>query len=601
MTSDRHHSRLLVCILVTTWILFFIFGFIGHMLLENPVSESLFKSLQLFHLHYHPFPGIAESEGIDHSIPCWLEIARFGAGLWALSLFPALIGLFFEERLRLWWIRLFWQNHYVVCGECSRSLALVRDLRNSKQKVIMIGSCPPEGLNLPDKVVYLRGDSAEDHLLKRALVSRAKYIITLHENDRANIETLIAAARLCEKRSQTMKPVEAYAHISDIHLQSGLHHVFTTQGGFSNPRLRGNLFNYYELMARLMARKFPYPPILVKPNALPVHLIIVGFGSFGQNVALKFVKMAQQLYSLGENNLEKTWKVKKLRISIVDPEGDECFRQFSRSYPDFSLQCDCKVYNLSTRDKSFINLDFISPIDAEAITSLVLCLENESVTMSALDTLLDISRTSSPGIDHVFIRIARPERLYGLLEKLQPAGGSPKIVFFASDKEVFNANVLLNQSLDEMAEAFHNAYLEVEAKDQRKNNLPPAAGKTWEELSEDDRQSNREAADHTWAKLGLLGYGIEEVPVHQRKMTHNGIIAQLEELAEELAKFEHYRWMVWRVLNGWQYGSPRNNEKKLHPDIVEYEDLAESTKEKDRANIRAIIDMFRKGALRIQQ
>jgi len=159
---------------------------------------------------------------------------------------------------------------------------------------------------------------------------------------------------------------------------------------------------------------------------------------------------------------------------------------------------------------------------------------------------------------------------------------------------------LLNQNLDEMAETFHQAYIEVEGKDRRANNLPPAAGKTWDELSEDDRQSNREAADHTWAKLGLLGYRIEEVRVNQRIVINNGIISQLENLLEELAEFEHYRWMVWRVLNGWQYGSPRNNEKKLHPDIVEYKYLKESTKEKDRANIRAIIGLFRDGTLRIQ-
>jgi voltage-gated potassium channel Kch len=588
--------------LVITWTLFFSFGFIGHLLLENSIGESLFKSLQLFHLHYHPFPGSGEEiQESVHSIPWWLEIARFGSGLWALSLFPALIGLFFEDRIKLWWVRLFRHNHYIVCGECSRSLALVGDLRHEKQKVIMIGTCLPEELNLPAGVVYLRGDSADETILNKAAVIKAKHIIALHENDRANIETLIAAARMCDKRHKSLKPVEAFAHISDIHLQSGLHHIFTTQGGLSNPGLKGNLFNYYELMARLMARKFPFPPILVEPHALPVHLIIVGFGSFGQNVALKFVKMAQQLYSVEGNNNERTWKVIKPRISIVDPEGDVSFTQFSRSYPGFTRQCDCKVFNLSTKDQEFMNLDFIKPFDSEVMTSIILCLENEAVTMSALNTLLDISRAVTSGIDHVFIRIAKPERLQGLLDKLQPLGGSPKIVYFASDLEVFNANVLLNQSLDEMAETFHKAYLEVEEKDRRANNLPPASGKNWEELSEDDRQSNREAADHTWAKLGMMGYRIEEVPVKKRIVTDNGIISELEKLLEELAKFEHYRWMVWRVLNGWQYGSPRNNEKKLHPDIVEYEFLEDSTQEKDRANIRAIITLFRNGALRTKQ
>jgi hypothetical protein len=44
-------------VLAASWLLFFVLGVWGHLQLHNDLAESLFKSLQLFHLHYHPAPG----------------------------------------------------------------------------------------------------------------------------------------------------------------------------------------------------------------------------------------------------------------------------------------------------------------------------------------------------------------------------------------------------------------------------------------------------------------------------------------------------------------------------------------------------------------
>ena len=600
MTSSLSDSgsKHLVPIFVITWALFFAFGTIGHLQLGNSLVESLFKTLQLFHLHYHPFPDdFCCHEKVD--IPIALDIARFGGGLWALTLLPALIGIFFQERLRLWWIRRIWRNHYIVCGECSRSLSLVRDLRSEGKKVVIIGTCKWVKNSLPGGVVHFDGDSADPVVLQKAVVNRAAHIIAIHENDRANIETLIAAGKLCTKRPLKMLPIEAHAHISDIHLQSSLHHVITTRGGLSLQNVKENFFNYYELIARLFARNFPLPASFseLKPN--PVHIIIVGFGAFGQNVALKTIKMAQQLCQDKSSEPYK-WKVCKPRITIVDPFVEVALKPFLRSYPDFNEFCELEVLKLSTMDDDFQTLKFIKNNPHDAKTSLVFCLENESVTMSALATILDISRIESKTLDHIYIRIAQPDRMKELLDNIQPRNKRPEIIYFASDKEIFNADVLLNRSLDAMAKTFHDAWLGVEANDRRLTNLPPAANQTWESLSEDDRQSNREAADHTWAKLRILGYKIIEFSgKNPSACIDPSIIEDIKKNEEDLARFEHYRWMVWRILHGWKQGSPRNNTLKLHPDLVEYEKLNEPTKEKDRANIRAIQKLIVAGKLTV--
>ena len=54
------------------------------------------------------------------------------------------------------------------------------------------------------------------------------------------------------------------------------------------------------------------------------------------------------------------------------------------------------------------------------------------------------------------------------------------------------------------------------------------------------------------------------------------------DLCELIAKNTHDVWSVGRINEGWNYGEARNDEKKLHPCLVPYEELAESEKEYDR-------------------
>lgn len=56
---------------------------------------------------------------------------------------------------------------------------------------------------------------------------------------------------------------------------------------------------------------------------------------------------------------------------------------------------------------------------------------------------------------------------------------------------------------------------------------------------------------------------------------------------EELAEFEHIRWCRFHYLNYWKEGTPSNgenkdNEKRIHKDLVPYDKLSDGEKEKDR-------------------
>lgn len=75
---------------------------------------------------------------------------------------------------------------------------------------------------------------------------------------------------------------------------------------------------------------------------------------------------------------------------------------------------------------------------------------------------------------------------------------------------------------------------------------------------------------------------------------YNEIIADLLDTVpeEELAELEHIRWCRFHYLNYWKEGIPTNgknkdNEKRIHKDLIPYSELSDGEKEKDRQVVRA--------------
>jgi hypothetical protein len=561
--------------------------------------DGVFKSLQMFHLHFHRLGEHAAAKGTAGFVSTPLEFARFGAAVVGLGLLPAvLVFALFRADISRWWVRRFWRRHVIVCGHCTRTLSLIKDLRRQKpaRHVVFIGHCPAPLAELPAGVLYLEGEAQNGELLRQAAVHRADYLVALNEEDRANLEILIAAERQCECRTE--KPLECYAHLQDTHLQGGLHKQLGDALSKS-VHVRHHLFNYYELVARNLACQYPLPEALVEEGPLPERYVIVGFGSFGQNVALKLVKMGQQLVQRRVRGKDK-WHVVKPRVTVIDPRGEIATVPFLRAHPAFTKHCTWAVHPWSCEAPEFLDLTFLDLAHASAKTSIIFCLENETISLRTALLLNDLCRSTlkRKGVDAIYLRIARPERLGGIVENLAAQEGKPRLVFFAPDSEIFSASAILRSGVDALARAVHEAYRTADEADARANNKPTAAGKTWEQLASDDRESSREAADHTWAKLRTLGYDIRPVPANETPApASEALLREIESREDELARVEHYRWMTWRLLTGWTHGSPRDNAKKHHPDLTAYEKLRPSTQDKDKVIIRAIPVLLKKGRL----
>lgn len=57
---------------------------------------------------------------------------------------------------------------------------------------------------------------------------------------------------------------------------------------------------------------------------------------------------------------------------------------------------------------------------------------------------------------------------------------------------------------------------------------------------------------------------------------------ELKKLVEHLARNVHENWASGRIKEGWTYGPKRNDVRKKHPCLVEYDKLSENEKDYDR-------------------
>ena len=67
---------------------------------------------------------------------------------------------------------------------------------------------------------------------------------------------------------------------------------------------------------------------------------------------------------------------------------------------------------------------------------------------------------------------------------------------------------------------------------------------------------------------------------------------ELNELLEMLALNTHEVWSEQRIKDGWTYGEHRDDEKKQHPGLVDYDQLTEVEKEYDRNTSREALKVI---------
>ncbi len=165
---------------------------------------------------------------------------------------------------------------------------------------------------------------------------------------------------------------------------------------------------------------------------------------------------------------------------------------------------------------------------------------------------------------------------------------SAEVFTFGAPEDICSAKYIFDGELDTLAKAIHENYVKKRIAEQSPSQSFPAM-RPWQQLSTSYKEMNRFQADHLAIKMRALGLNIQraECPSGEwpRTITNDEI--------EALARAEHRRWAASRRLTGWRYGPKRNDQKRIHPDLVPWEGLSDSVKDYDRAPIHNIPMMLR--------
>lgn len=76
---------------------------------------------------------------------------------------------------------------------------------------------------------------------------------------------------------------------------------------------------------------------------------------------------------------------------------------------------------------------------------------------------------------------------------------------------------------------------------------------------------------------------------------------ELNELIEQLARNVHDVWAKSRMDEGWSYGEQRDDNKKHHPCLVEYDELPDLEKEYDRNTAMGTLKLIKKLGFKISK
>jgi len=244
---------------------------------------------------------------------------------------------------------------------------------------------------------------------------------------------------------------------------------------------------------------------------------------------------------------------------------------------------------MEIESRSFQDAEFLSAHDgASAVSSIYVCLENQTLALTAALTLYDKCRGLGIPI------VVRMDHHSGFATLLPKSDEEPScfqgVSAFGLFDSTCNAGLVEQTSVEKLARAIHAQYLKTYEKsvkgDQPKPNVVP-----WEQLRSEVKESNRDQAAHIGEKLDSVGCGVAP-----RTDTNTPLFSFRDNEIESLAIMEHERWYDWMNRRGYVYGEKRDDHANppTHPCMVTWWDkrLDEKTKDYDREFIRNLPEVL---------
>ena len=438
------------------------------------------------------------------------------------------------------------RGHTLIVGDHEMAAALVVEAVRRGLKVVHLSA----GVSEPEKagrLITLPRAPGEDPLAA-GRGAQARRIVIAESDLGASIETALQA--LSQLADPAADPSRVAVHLDDPIVAERIHHA---PGG-------ANLYAFSEAQAVARAVMLRHPPFLLarRLGAAAVHILIEGFDSVGQALVRDLV-LNNLVSDLGAPH-----------VTILQPRAQEARNAFLHLHPeldDGSRLVFCED----------LEADSLGP-DRPPVCAAYICLRDSAEGLSAAISLSERAgrRGQIQGPIFVRLRSGGPLRPAAGVAHLQPR----QICSFGALSDAASGSLALADDPDADAKQVHQVYAEASG----------SAAPPWATLPEELRVSNRRVVSHIPAKLASLGFDLEPwltLPEGQRRWPPRPAAGErlFRDEADRLAaaRLEHERWMADRRVNGWRYGPKRDNERKIQPYLIPFDDLPEAVQAYDYA------------------
>lgn len=318
-----------------------------------------------------------------------------------------------------------------------------------------------------------------------------------------------------------------------------------------------------------------HPPFLRarKAGHRRIHALIVGFGQSGLAIARDLIVNC------------RTTDLELPRITVIDPEARALEGALRVRAPELD-QCaevvfiEGRVGTQGVEPGIDILLDTIGA--GGPVTAAYVCRALDTDSLASAAALQSLLRLSDLGQPPIFTRL---RDAHTLTQNRGEGRSLEALIPFGDIGAIVAASEFLSPAPDAAARAFSEAYRSM-LPEAARNDPDRRSSRPWDALDETFRQATRDAVAHIPAKLASAGIdptlwrgiaGPAPLP-HDIRLFNN------DAEREALARLEHERWNAQRRMDGWRWADlPRkDDQRRLHPDLVPYEALPDSSKAYDR-------------------
>jgi hypothetical protein len=455
-------------------------------------------------------------------------------------------------------------GHTIVCGPALVADPFATAARKSGVTVTVVGEEPAgsltTGSNDWERVV---GDPRLDRVLRRAGIGGALDVVVLGEDGAINGQIATAAS---QARTPDDATLTCYVEIPELEL---FHQVRGSEVGPAQPReasgrYRLQVFNREDLSARLLLSEHPIP----HDDESPARILILG----GGELATALIGRITTVGAPASDSID-------VRVLDADPAVLRLLNlQVGRLPAHVHLTCETSD-PAELKDK--IGLAVMGRDEtAHQPTRVYVCLEDDAAGIAASHRVSELLPSHFGLCVLVTIRAGN--------SSLIPAG----TVVYSMDGTTPSMTQLRSGTNETLAKAIHSSYVE-QAKARGETPEINPSMVDWDVLPPHLCESNRDQAWDIGRKLEQAGYTVAVGTAGERQR-----LSQAE--VEELAVAEHDRWVAERKAAHWTAG-PKDIDKKRTPYLVDWDDLDEVAKNKDRDAVRAIPELLRRAELRMNR